>query len=89
MVLECQHRDGDGFPNASGDTRFRLAINGAAVTGPGPSFYDVVVGPTQDRDQVSIFGTTIVRKGDRVSCIKVSDGGHLNGSVTVMGSEVV
>jgi hypothetical protein len=89
MVLECQHLDGDGFPNASGSTRFRLAVNGVAVTGPGPSFYDVVVGSTEDRDQVSIFGTTIVRKGDTVSCIKITDGGHLNGSVTLMGSEVV
>jgi hypothetical protein len=89
MILECNHLDGDGFPVATGPTRFRLMINGAAVVGPGPSFYDVVVGSTEDRDSVSIFGTTFVRKGDRVAVRKISAGDHVNGSVQINASEVV
>lgn len=89
MVLECSRIDGDGNVVATGDTRFRLVINGSVVTGPGPSFYDVVVTSAQDRDLVPIFGTAFVRKGQTVSVRKISDGGHVSGSVTINACEVV
>jgi hypothetical protein len=89
MVLECRHRDGDNEEVATGPTRFRLVINGSVVTGPGPSFYDVVVEDDEDRNSVPIFGTTFVLKGGTVSVRKISNGGHVNGSVTIFASEVV
>jgi len=89
MVLECRHRDGDNEEVATGPTRFRLVINGSVVTGPGPSFYDVVVEDDEDRNSVPIFGTTFVLKGDTVSVRKISNGGHVTGSVTIFASEVV
>jgi hypothetical protein len=92
LVLECSHVDGDNVAVATGETRFRLLIDGVAPTSD-PSLgsipIDVFVDDNEGRASTPIFGGSIVAKGQVVSVQRVGNGGHVNGSVTIHASQVI
>jgi hypothetical protein len=61
-------------------TRLTFTVNGSPYD-PQPT---LELGITESEDEVPIWGSAVLRKGDKIRIRLLADGGHINGSVRIL-----
>lgn len=79
MYLFAAEIDPDDLPDAWGESRFRIRVNGTDYN----PLTDVVLSTTVAKHEQLLWGYETVEADDRVQIWCVADGGHVDGSVTL------
>lgn len=79
MYLFAAEIDPDDLPDAWGESRFRIRVNGSDHN----PLTDVVLSTTVAKDERLLWGYETVEADDRVQIWCVEDGGHVDGTVTL------